>query len=176
MGSPYVGEIRMFAGNFAPAGWAFCNGGLIAISQNEALFNLIGTTYGGDGQSTFALPNLQSRAPIHVGSSSGNAYVLGQSGGAEQITLSTAQIPSHTHAVNAVSSGASVPSPANALPGVSSSSGQPGTLQYGTGTEATNFIPSSVGATGGGQPHANIQPYLTISFIISLFGIFPSQN
>jgi microcystin-dependent protein len=176
MGNPYVGEIRMFAGNFAPANWAFCNGALLSISENQTLFTLIGTTYGGDGQSTFALPNLQSRAPIHAGALSGTNYVLGQTGGLENVTLATTQIPAHSHTLNAVSPGASVPSPANALPGVSSSTTQPGTLQYGTGAEPTTFVPATIGSAGGNQPHSNIQPYLAISFIISLFGIFPSQN
>jgi microcystin-dependent protein len=166
----------MFAGNFAPANWSFCNGVLISISENETLFNLIGTTYGGDGQTTFALPNLQSRAPIHAGALSGTNYVLGQTGGAEQVTLTTNQIPAHNHTVNAVSPGASAPSPANALPGVSSSTTQPGTLQYGTGSEPTAFIGATIGSAGGNQPHSNIQPYLAISFIISLFGIYPTQN
>jgi microcystin-dependent protein len=177
MGSPYIGEIRMFAGNFAPANWAFCNGALIAISQNEALFQLIGTTYGGDGQSTFALPNLQSRVPIHMGSNPvAGTYVLGALGGLENVTLTANQVGSHNHTLNAVGSGASVQSPTNALPGVSTSS-QAGTLQYGTGSGSlTTLAPASIGGNVGGQPHANIQPYLTISFIISLFGIFPTQN
>jgi microcystin-dependent protein len=176
MGSPYVGEIRMFAGNFAPVNWALCNGALIAISQNETLFNLIGTTYGGDGQTTFALPNLQSRTPLHAGALSGTNYVLGQIGGVEQVTLTTNQIPAHGHTVNAVSPGASVPAPAGALPGVSSSTTQAGTLQYGTGTDPTTLIQSTIGSSGGNQPHSNIQPYLAINFIISLYGIYPTQN
>jgi microcystin-dependent protein len=177
MGSPFIGEIRLFAGNFAPQGWAFCNGALQSISENEALFNLIGTTYGGDGVNTFALPSLQSRVPVHMGTDSfGTTYVQGALGGVENVTLTTAQLGAHNHPLNAVNSGASVQSPAGALPGLSTSS-QAGTLQYGNGTATpTTLTPASIGLSGGGQPHTNIQPYLAISFIISLFGIFPSQN
>ncbi len=177
MGSPFIGEIRLFAGNFAPQGWAFCNGALQSISQNEALFNLIGTTYGGDGQTTFALPSLQSRVPLHMGGNSfGNNYIQGALGGAENVTLTSAQVGAHNHALNAVNTGSSVQPPTGALPGLSSSS-QTGTAQYGNGTATpTTLTPASIGATGGNQPHSNIQPYLAITYIISLFGIFPTQN
>ena len=177
MGSPYVGEIRMFAGNFAPLNWAFCNGALLSISENETLFNLIGTTYGGDGVNTFALPNLQSRTPIHMGTdSANNSYPLAALGGVENVTLATNQIPAHSHAANAVSAGGSVQSPANACLACRPAL-KLGTLQYGHGTTSpTNFVATSIGNAGGGQPHSNLQPYLAISFIISLFGIFPSQS
>lgn len=177
MGSPFVGEIRMFAGNFAPANWAFCNGALMSIAQNETLFNLIGTTYGGDGQNTFALPNLQSRVPIHQGNNSlGDNYVMGQLGGVENVTLTSSQIGQHSHAVRAVTAGGASASPAGALPGQSTSVGQAGTLQYGSGSEGTTLAAGSIGVNVGGQSHSNIQPYLCVSFIISLFGIFPSQS
>jgi len=177
VGQPYIGEIRMFAGNFAPLNWAFCNGALLAISEFQALYTLIGTTYGGDGQTTFALPNLQSRAPFHMGTDSfGNTYVQGMSGGVENLTLTAAQVGAHTHTLNAVSSGVSVQSPSNGLPGVSTSS-QTGTLQYGNGTTGpTKLTAASITVSTGGLPHENIQPYLAISFIISLFGVYPSQN
>ena len=177
VGQPYIGEIRMFAGNFAPLDWAFCNGALLAIADYSALFNLVGTTYGGNGQTTFALPNLQSRAPFHVGTDSfGNTYVQGMLGGVENVALAAAQVGAHAHTLNAVSSGGSVQSPSNGLPGVSASS-QAGTLQYGNGTTGpTKLTAASITVSTGGLPHENIQPYLAISFIISLFGVYPSQN
>jgi microcystin-dependent protein len=167
MSSPYVGEIRMFAGNFAPSGWMLCQGQLLPISEYETLFNLIGTTYGGDGESTFALPNLQSRVPVHVGS----GFVQAQTGGAEQVTLTTNQIPSHSHVPQG--------------DGTNNSSNSPsGTVWAGTTTlkqfspTAPNvpMAPQALGSSGGNQPHDNMIPYLVINFIISLFGIFPSQN
>jgi microcystin-dependent protein len=174
MSQPYIGEIRMFGGNFAPLDWSFCNGALLSIADYSALFNLIGTTYGGDGQNTFALPNLQSRVPVHQG----NGYALGQAGGLESVTLAANQVGAHNHTFNAVNSGASpVQSPAGALPGVSTSVGQAGTLQYGNGAgNPTTLIPASIGANPGGQPHSNLQPYVAVNFIISLFGIYPSQG
>jgi microcystin-dependent protein len=179
MGQPFVGEIRMFGGNFAPNGWMFCNGALLSIAEFETLFNLIGTTYGGDGQQTFALPNLQSRVPIHMGADGlGNNYVEGQPGGVESVTLAAVQVGAHNHALRAVSSGASVASPANALPGVSlPTQGGMTSLQYGNLTATpTTLDSSSISQSAGGQPHSNIQPYLAVSFIISMFGIFPSQS
>ena len=175
IGNPFIGEIRLFAGNFAPTDWAFCDGSVVGIAEFSALFNLIGTTYGGDGLNTFALPDLRSRTPIHFGAGgSGVNYVQGQSGGVESVTLTTGQVAAHNHELNAVNSGASAPSPAGALPGVSSSQ-QSGTLQYAKPPATTNFTGASIGPSFGGQPHSNLQPYVTISFIISLFGIFPSQ-
>jgi microcystin-dependent protein len=169
MAQPYVGEIRMFAGNFAPAGWMFCEGQLLAISENDTLFNLIGTTYGGDGQSTFALPDLRGRLPIHQGS----GFTLAENGGAEQLTLTVNQIPAHTHAFLASASTASSAIPASQLPAIT----QAATITpYGTDAPLVQLSPNSLGSTGGSQPHNNFQPYLCVDFIISLFGIFPSQS
>lgn len=167
MSQPYVGEIRMFGGNFAPAGWMLCQGQVVPIDQYDTLYNLIGTTYGGDGQSTFALPNLQGRLPMHQGA----GFVMGQTGGVEQVTLITQQLPVHNHPMAA-------------------------SLNNATGNTVTGNVVGSVGATqiyreapaasamanqactfdGGNQPHNNMQPYLCINFIISLFGVYPSQT
>lgn len=169
MAQPYVGEIRMFAGNFAPAGWMFCEGQLLPISENETLFNLIGTTYGGDGQSTFALPDLRGRLPLHFG----NGFTLAETGGVETVTLTTQQIPAHTHPLLCAASGG-IPNsnPANGFWAVSDAT------QYSSGAANTQMgnpsIPSDL--TGGSQPHDNFMPYLCVDFIISLFGIFPSQT
>jgi len=169
MAQPYVGEIRMFAGNFAPAGWMFCEGQLLPISENETLFQLIGTTYGGDGESTFALPDLRGRLPIHQG----NGFILAETGGAEEITLTTSQIPAHSHpmlgsALNATTTSA-VGNVAATMPEVT-------TFAYGTDLPPVNLNPQSLGPAGGSQPHTNFQPYLCVDFIISLFGIFPSPT
>ena len=173
MSLPYIGEIRMFGGNFAPAGWAFCEGQLLPISENDALFNLIGTTYGGDGQNTFALPDLRGRLPVHQGTGSdGISYTLGETGGVESVTLTTAQIPAHTHPLRA-------------------NNGQPGNAITPAGNfpaislnvtpfieDATNgfFNAAAISPAGGSQPHENMQPYLCVSFIISLYGVFPPTN
>jgi microcystin-dependent protein len=169
MSQPYVGEIRMFAGNFAPAGWMFCEGQLLSIPDFETLFNLIGTTYGGDGQSTFALPDLRGRIPIHQGS----GFTLAQNGGAEQVTLTVNQIPAHTHPFLASGNAASSSSPTNQLPAITQAST---ITPYGTDSPQVQLSPNSVGSVGGSQPHSNFQPYLCVEFIISLFGVFPSQN
>jgi microcystin-dependent protein len=169
MAQPYVGEIRMFAGNFAPAGWMFCSGQTLPISENETLFNLIGTTYGGDGQETFNLPDLQSRVPIHFG----NGFILAETGGAEEITLTTQQIPIHTHPAVGSTNTASSNSPTNNVPGRVTIAG---VFPYGTDGPFSPLSPSAITPVGGSQPHTNLQPYLTINFIISLFGIFPSQT
>ena len=167
MAQPYVGEIRMFAGNFAPAGWMFCEGQLLPISENETLFQLIGTTYGGDGQSTFALPDLRGRLPIHQG----NGFILAETGGAEQVTLTVSQIPAHSHSMLATSSIASDTAPAGNVPS------QTSTFDfYQTTPGSQAMAPGSVASTGGSQPHTNFQPYLCVDFIISLFGIFPSPT
>jgi microcystin-dependent protein len=164
MGQPYIGEIRMFAGNFAPQGWAFCDGAIVPIAQNDALFQLIGTTYGGDGQTTFALPDLVS--PVHVGP----GFNLGQKGGAETVTLTVQQLPVHSHLPQAGGAG----SGNTATP--ASHHWAPSTHQaYSTSAPASTMSSSAVGNTGGAQPHNNVQPYLAVNFIISLFGIFPSQ-
>ena len=178
MSQPYVGEIRMFGGSFAPVGWALCLGQLMPISENDTLFNLIGTTYGGDGQETFALPNLASRVPVHMGTYQGTTFTIGEAAGVETVTLTTQQIPNHTHSLMATTTG-QVNAPAgNAIP-ASATSVQPGLQTYG-GPAAwvgpTTLVPATIGSQGGSQPHENLQPYLTINFIISLFGIYPTQN
>lgn len=169
MAQPYVGEIRMFAGNFAPAGWMFCEGQLLPISENETLFNLIGTTYGGDGQSTFGLPDLRGRIPLHFG----DGFILAETGGAEEITLTVPQIPAHSHPLIGSDNLAASPAPAGNLPGIM----QLATVTpYGTDGPLVQLNPSSIGPVGGSQPHTNFQPYLCVDFIISLFGIFPPPN
>jgi microcystin-dependent protein len=167
MAQPYVGEIRMFAGNFAPAGWMFCEGQLLPISENETLFNLIGTTYGGDGQSTFALPDLRGRLPVHQG----NGFILAETGGVEEVTLTANQIPAHAHSLLATTSIASAIDPATRIPAQTSTYDA-----YQTAPANAPMAPQSVTGTGGSQPHSNMQPYLCVDFIISLFGIFPSPT
>ena len=166
MAQPYVGEIRMFAGNFAPAGWMFCEGQLIPISENETLFNLIGTTYGGDGQSTFALPDLRGRIPLHFG----NGFTLAETGGVEEVTLTVSQIPAHSHPMLASSNPGSLQSPTGNVTGDNANK------IYRAGNPSVTLNPNAVGSIGGSQPHNNFQPYLCVDFIISLFGIFPSQT
>jgi microcystin-dependent protein len=167
MAQPYVGEIRMFAGNFAPAGWMFCEGQLLPISENETLFQLIGTTYGGDGQSTFALPDLRGRIPLHQG----NGFILAETGGAEEITLTVNQIPAHSHPMLGNSGLASEFAPGGQV------FAQPQTVDaYVPGAPLVPLSPQSCSPVGGSQPHTNFQPYLCIDFIISLFGIFPSPT
>ena len=166
MGTPYVGEIRMFAGNFAPAGWAFCQGQTLPISENDVLFNLIGTTYGGDGQTTFNLPNLASQVPVHVGP----GFVQGQSGGTESVTLTTSQIPAHSHVPQCSNAAGTAASPANDVWAVS------GSNLYTDSAPNVNMDPAAIGSAGGSQPHDNMVPFLVINFIISLFGVFPSQT
>src|SRR5216684_2789681 len=168
MSQPYVGEIRIFGGNFAPAGWMFCDGQLLPISENETLFNLIGTTYGGDGQSTFALPDLRGRAPMHMGG--GN--VLATPGGVETVTLTTSQIPVHNHALLAAGANGNAQHPSNTTLG----DGTGGLTQYHAGPGASPMNTQSLSQIGGSQPHDNMQPYLVLDFIISLFGVFPSPT
>jgi microcystin-dependent protein len=167
MAQPYVGEIRMFAGNFAPAGWMFCEGQLLPISENETLFQLIGTTYGGDGESTFALPNLRGRLPLHQG----NGFILAETGGVEGVTLTTQQIPAHAHPLLATTAVGTAASPSNSVLAASGSSNV-----YRQGPGAVALSNQTVGPVGGSQPHTNFQPYLCVDFIISLFGIFPSPT
>lgn len=163
----------MFAGNFAPAGWMFCEGQLLSIAENETLFNLIGTTYGGDGQNTFALPDLRGRVPIHMGTGGGGTYSLAQTGGAEEITLTASQIPIHNHTFLSSTAPASTTSPVGNLPAIT----QAATVTaYGTDAPLVQLNAQAVGSTGGSQPHTNFQPYLCVDFIISLFGIFPSPT
>ena len=166
MSNPYVGEIRMFAGNFAPTGWAFCDGSLLAISQFDILFTLIGTTYGGDGQNTFALPDLRGRVPVHQGS----GYVIGQEAGVESITLTLGQLPSHTHALHASTALAS------AAAGPTGMLASSATASFYGSSPATPMSPAALTAVGGALPHDNIGPFVAVSFIISLFGIYPSSS
>lgn len=169
MSQPYVGEIREFAGNFAPAGWMLCQGQLLAISEYDTLFNLIGTTYGGDGQSTFALPDLQGRVPVHQGTGGGGSYVMGEKSGVESVTLTIQQIPLHNHIPMAGAGG--VDSPANNAWGPSST-GAPYAAQPANAAMKTG----NIALTGGSQPHDNMVPYVAMNYIISLFGIYPSQG
>jgi len=175
VGTPYIGEIRMFAGTFAPAGWAFCDGSLVPISENDALFTLIGTTYGGDGQETFALPNLRGRIPVHMGQGPGlTGRVIGESGGTESVTLTTAQIPAHSHGLDAstnVTNGTY--GLGKGVPGNTGGSPIYGDMSVSVGDMKQNVIGIN---SGGSQPHSNMGPYLCLSFIISLFGVFPTQN
>ena len=172
MGIPYIGEIRMFAGNFAPNGWEICAGQLIAISENDALFTLIGTTYGGDGQSTFGLPDLRGRLPVHQGQGPGlSSYILGQFAGTEQVTLTTTQIPNHTHAFLGSTNLGNTPNPAGNLLAQSTAIDA-----YINEDPAAALRAGSIVPIGGSQPHDNRMPSLAINFIISLYGIFPSQT
>jgi|SRR5450756_848487 len=168
MSNSFVGEIRMFAGNFAPAGWMFCEGQLLPISENETLFNLIGTTYGGDGQSTFALPDLRGRVPLHFG----NGFTLAETGGVETVTLTVSQIPAHSHLLLGTDANGTSPDPGNNLFAQTAATITPYTIE----PSAVSMNSNSVSSVGGSQPHNNFQPYLCVDFIISLFGIFPSQN
>jgi microcystin-dependent protein len=159
----------MFGGSFAPAGWAFCDGQLIPISENDALFTLIGTQFGGDGQSTFALPNLQSRVPMHAGTLGGTTYQIGEQAGVEQVTLTVNQIPNHNHALLGSNTAALQQLPGGNVP--AQSTGQ----VYTSANSPIDMSSQSIQPVGGSQPHTNVQPYLCISFIISLFGVFPHQ-
>jgi len=170
---PYVGEIRMFAGNFAPAGWMFCSGQTLPISENETLFQLIGTTYGGDGEETFQLPNLQSRIPIHMGTGpDGTTYQLAEAAGTESVTLTTQQIPIHNHALVASQADGTSPNPQGNLLAQTPT----GIFPYFEDTPTANMNNNAITPVGGSQPHENCQPFLCVNFIISLFGIFPSQT
>jgi microcystin-dependent protein len=168
MAQPYIGEIRIFAGNFAPWGWAFCEGQLMPISENEALFNLIGTTYGGDGESTFAMPDMRGRIPIH----NGNGFILAETGGAEEITLTVNQIPSHSHSLVATTDISNTGNAADAILSTTTT----GSKIYSTTNPTVALNSNSIAADGGNQPHSNFQPYLCVNYIIALFGIFPSPS
>lgn len=171
MSSPYVGEIRLVGFNFAPVGWNLCDGSLMAIADNSTLFNLIGTTYGGDGQTTFGLPDLRGRVAVHQGSHIGTSFIIGQLSGQEAVLLTTAQLPSHSHAIEAVSSAGNLTSPSLGLLAASAAG------EYIATASATSSLSSlSVSQAGGGQTHDNMQPYLTMNYIISLYGIYPSQS
>jgi microcystin-dependent protein len=179
MGQPFVGEIRMAGFNFAPAGWALCDGQLVAIDQNPTLFNLIGTIYGGDGQSTFRLPDLQGRIPINQGQGPGlSFYSIGQLAGSETATLVAAQLPQHGHSLQANADAASSANPTGgylaraSIPSVPSG----GVPVYAPASAAAAMNPGAIARSGGSQPHDNMMPFQCITFIISLFGIFPTQN
>ena len=165
MGQAYVGEIRMWAGSFAPAGWLFCNGQFLPINQNQALFSLLGTTYGGDGRTTFALPDLRGRVPIHVG----NGFVQGERGGEEAHTLTQSEMPAHNHFLMANNAGATQAAPGGAVLASSANT-------YAPLANLTTIAPGTLTTVGGSQPHSNLQPYLVINWMIALQGIFPSQN
>jgi len=174
MATPFLGEIRMFGGNFAPRGWALCNGQLLAISQNTALFSLLGTTYGGNGVTTFALPDLRGRVPNHFGQGPGlSNYTQGQVGGTENVTLLQGNLPAHSHPVNAVAAGGNQASPAANLPAIESTGTS---LNFSSSAANATMNAATIGNAGQNLPLPVIQPYLTINFIIALQGIFPSRN
>jgi microcystin-dependent protein len=174
MSEPFLGEIRMFAGTFAPVGWSLCDGTLVPIVNNDALFQLLGTAYGGDGVTNFALPDLRGRLPVHQGTGQ-STYTLGQNGGVENATVVTSQLPGHSHTLQATSSG-QVQSPAGAFPALATSTQSDLQIYGPTGTAPTTFNPAIVqNDGGGGLPHDNFQPYLCVNFIIALAGIYPSQ-
>jgi len=173
MSSPYIGEIRMFGGNFSPAGWAMCDGQLMPISQNDTLFTLIGTTYGGDGQETFGIPGLQGRIPVHMGTNpgTGTTYQIGESAGVESVTLSTQQIPSHNHAFLGSTDAGTTGVPTG---NVVATNIQVALYSQFPPSNAMNA--NALQPQGGNQPHENMMPFLVVTYIISLFGIFPTQN
>jgi microcystin-dependent protein len=177
MAQPYVGEIRMFAGNFAPNGWMFCEGAPLPISENDVLFQLIGTTYGGDGEETFNLPNLASRVPIHMGTGpDGTTYQIGEAAGTEQETLTVQQIPSHSHPMQVTTSGQTLNPSGSTILAVATAGAVQGPQEFAAGQVADQPLLNTIGGTGGSQPHENTQPFLCINFVISLFGVFPSQT
>jgi microcystin-dependent protein len=163
---PFLGEIKIISWNFPPKGWAFCNGQLLLINQNQALFSILGTTYGGDGRVNFALPDLQARVPMHLG----NGIALGEPGGETSHTLNISELPAHTHIVNGAGAAATVNVPTGNYLATS-----PGEI-YGPPANATSLLPTAITVTGGSQPHENTSPYLVLNFVIALQGIFPSQN
>ncbi|HBZ70348.1 MAG TPA: phage tail protein [Deltaproteobacteria bacterium] len=169
MSEPFLGEIRIFSFNFPPKGWAFCNGQLLPINQNQALFAILGTIYGGNGVQTFALPNLQARVPLHFGA----GIVLGQQGGIEAVTLSASQIPVHIHSLSASTDPAVATLPTSAA---LAKKPRFGADVYAAPATETSLHPESIGSIGGSQPHENMQPFLVLNFAIALQGIFPTQN
>ena len=169
----FIGEIRMFAGNFAPKDWAFCQGQLLSISQNTALFSILGTTYGGDGRVTFALPNLSGRVPVGVGQGAGlTNRQLGEMSGTETVTLTTAQMPAHSHTVNAVTADGNQNLPTNSFPANTKTLDK----EYSTVAPNTTMNPAMIGVTGGSQPVGVMQPSLGVNYIIALYGIYPSRQ
>jgi microcystin-dependent protein len=177
MSEPFLGQIMIFGGNFAPRGWAFCNGQLLSIAQNSALFSLLGTTYGGDGVTTFGLPDLRGRVPMHWGQGPGlTNRVLGESSGSETVTLLSTQIPAHNHLMQASTTDANQASPANNICApVLDSQGAAG-FEFSNAAPNATMNPAAIAASGGSQPHENLQPYLCLSFVIALEGLFPSRN
>jgi microcystin-dependent protein len=167
MAEPFLGEIRIMSFNFAPQGWAMCNGQQLPINQNQALFSLLGTTYGGNGQTTFALPDLRGRTPIHTGGEIG--AIRGQAGGETAHTIKMSEMPAHIHFLNSASDNSDTPIPASNLLGAASG-------LYGPPNSLTTILPTTVTNFGGSQPHMNMQPFLALTFCIALVGIFPSQN
>ncbi len=179
MTEPYLGEIRMFGGNFAPVGWVMCDGQIMSIAENDALYQLLGTTYGGDGINTFGIPDLRGRTPTHFGTKNGQTYVQGQKTGVESVTLVTTQIPAHTHSLVAASTTSTLGVATTAT--MVANQGPAGTpifayIPYNAANEQIALTPASTTPTGGNQPHDNMQPYLGINFILAIAGIFPSQN
>lgn len=175
MSDPFLAEIRAFAGTYAPVGWALCNGQILPISQNTALFSLLGTTYGGDGRTTFALPDLREAAPMHEGQGTGlSPRVLGERGGQERVTLLTSEIPTHTHLPQAVAANGNTSSPAGAT-WAQAAYGRGATKSYSTQAPDTTMHPLALQTAGGGQPHNNMPPFQTVTFIIALQGIFPQR-
>ena len=174
--TPFIAQVMLFAGNFAPRGWALCDGQLMAISSNTALFSIIGTTYGGDGVSTFALPDLRSRAAVHMGTGPGlSHYTLGQKGGAENVTLTSAQMPTHSHILSGSSANGSLPTVANNTMATSGTSAPP-SGPYSSDPPNAPMNGAAIGKTGGNASHSNIQPYLTMNYVIALEGIYPSRS
>lgn len=174
---PYIGEIKMFGGNFAPRGWALCNGQLLSIAQNTALFSILGVTYGGNGQTTFALPNLMGRVPMHWGQGAGlTNRVLGETAGTETVTLLNSQMPAHNHLVSAATTSGNQPNPEGNYLGVTTNPQEGTTFDTYTTTPNTTMNVATISASGGSQPHANMQPYQCVSFIIALEGIFPPRD
>ena len=169
MSEPFYGEIVLFAGNFAPRGWAFCEGQILSIAQNTALFSLLGTTYGGNGQTTFALPDLRGRAPIHPSQGPGlSPHTLGQSGGSESVTLTQQEMPTHIHAAAGSTGAVNTTRPTNAVPAKGGS--------YTTANPDTTMSSQAIKPAGGSQPHSNMPPYLALNYIICIEGIYPSRN
>jgi microcystin-dependent protein len=168
MAEPFLGELRIMSFNFPPRGWAFCNGQLLPINQNQALFSLLGTTFGGDGRVNFALPDLRTRVPIH----DGNGHMLGERGGEQAHTVAISEMPTHTHALNASTAVAT----ANTGPGGNYLGQSSGVFLYNSAANLVTMAPNAIGSVGGSQAHTNMQPFLVLNFCIALQGIFPSQN
>lgn len=177
MSQPYIGQIMMTGFNFAPTGWALCNGQILSISQNAPLFSLIGTTYGGNGTSTFQLPNLQSSVPIHMGTGPGlSTYVIGQVGGAENVSLLYNHMPQHNHLINVSTANGTATTPSGNILGATYTGSGPGNMDFVSTAANATLATNAVGTAGGNVPHTNLQPYLVVNFVIALVGIFPSRN